>query len=614
MNDYNLDTDKLYVKQIFDKENFYNIPEYQRPYVWQKDQVEVLLEDFKEAFDRDKNKEYFLGCMIWNTKDVTLNGADHKVQDILDGQQRFISLYLLHGVIRDLSENDAVKLKINSRLIQAADEIDNIPSRNRVTFDIRHDKDFLNEYLITTGGTLNFEELKTIRKSKDSSTSVRNMANALLIIHQWFKKLKDKKEATFSKYLFDFFVFISNKVLALYLATPNNLDDAYNLFTVLNSRGLQLQVSDILRAQNLRVVQDERDRKRLAEKWSSFEDNIGPPYRGFDDFLWSLIDIKMKYSGAENKSLQKGFEHLWNRNIVKKGRQTFDEIEKYVNHYESITNGSITSRETGQLFVNLNFILTSVYGSVYMSPLLHYRECFGDYRITEFILKLDNLLSAAWLTGKRGAKTRIFVLLRKMDEIRKDRFDTASIQNAADDFLECEQLEYSFGHETGSTIIPINDFFEMLHSEDFGLYSGTKLNKIRYLLLKLDIITLDFGSKIQFDRYSSSVEHIMPRKIEGTSWNIDANDHQNWLHRIGNLALINRKKNASLSNKTYSEKKSRYKGSIESRQNTNFIFINYENWSIDSIRNNQNRIVEILKEYYLGNSIDTLIRIKKGTK
>lgn len=54
-----------------------------------------------------------------------------------------------------------------------------------------------------------------------------------------------------------FFRYLSNKVLALFLATPDNLDDAYNLFTVLNSRGVQLRAGDILKAQNLRHIQDE---------------------------------------------------------------------------------------------------------------------------------------------------------------------------------------------------------------------------------------------------------------------------------------------------------------------------------------------------------------------
>lgn len=129
---------------------------------------------------------------------------------------------------------------------------------------------------------------------------------------------------------------------------------------MLNSRGLQLQVSDILRAQNLRIISDDSDRKKYAEKWTNFEDNIGEPFSGFDDFLWSLVFITMKYRSDDNQSLPKAFEFMWKRNLLKKGVSTFEFVEKYVNHYEAITNGSITSKETGCLFSNLNTILTSV--------------------------------------------------------------------------------------------------------------------------------------------------------------------------------------------------------------------------------------------------------------
>ena len=61
-------TGKKYIKDIFNPEQFYNIPEYQRPYVWGEDQIVALLEDVSKAMETDSSKEYFLGCMIWNTR------------------------------------------------------------------------------------------------------------------------------------------------------------------------------------------------------------------------------------------------------------------------------------------------------------------------------------------------------------------------------------------------------------------------------------------------------------------------------------------------------------------------------------------------------------------
>lgn len=150
MADYTLNTGKKYIKDIFDKEWFYSIPEYQRPYVWGKDQVEILLEDLTNAMDRDSKKEYFLGCMIWNTKEDqdSSKKVEYTYQDILDGQQRFITLYLLQGVLRDLSESEELKQEVRGRLRQEENVFRGIPKRNRIEFVIRDDAEFLEKYLL----------------------------------------------------------------------------------------------------------------------------------------------------------------------------------------------------------------------------------------------------------------------------------------------------------------------------------------------------------------------------------------------------------------------------------------------------------------------------------
>ncbi|MCD8423007.1 DUF262 domain-containing protein [Tenacibaculum finnmarkense] len=613
INNYNLDTGRRYVKDIFAPERFYNVPEYQRPYVWGDDQINILLDDLSSAMENDHSKEYFLGCMIWNTKNVNSNSVNYTYQDILDGQQRFITLFLLHGVIRDLSEDKRLKKKVIDRLRQEEDVYDNVPERNRIVFEIRDDKDFLEKYLLLDGGTNNENDLLNISQSK-SSISIRNMSLAILSIRKWWKNIDKNTKDTdeFQKYIKQFFQYLSSKVLVLYLATPDNLDDAYNLFTVLNSRGLQLQVSDILRAQNLREISDDSERKKYAEKWSNFEDSIGEPFNGFDDFLWSLVFIKMKYRSDDNQNLTKAFDFMWKRNLLEKGIPTLEFVGRFINHYETITNGSITSKETGSLFSNLNTILSNVFGNQYMTPLMFYRDCFGDYKIIDFIIKLDNLLTVPWLIGKRTSQTRMFILLRKMNEFKSKNLDARSIQASADRFLSSEYLKYDYDDEKASTVLDINELTNFLNNENLGSYAGVRVNKIRYLLLKLDLLHGNFNTNIQFNKNNSSIEHLIPRKIENTEWDLNFENHIKWLHKLGNLVLIDRRKNSSLSNRIYSEKKIRYQGAIETRANTNFVFMNNTSWGIEEVEKNHNRVVHILKDYYQGNSLETLINIKNN--
>lgn len=611
-----LSTGKKYIKEIFSPEQFFNIPEYQRPYVWGDEQISALLDDISSAMENDSNKEYFLGCMVWNTRNYQTEASVRYIyQDILDGQQRFITLYLLHGVIRDIAQEEKLRENVQRRLIQEADEYNNIPARIRIEFEIRDDKEFLHEYILKPNGTQRHAKLDSIAADSNQTASVRNMARGILTMAQWWaNKLADKTDRE-EKYIGDFYKYLSNKVLALYLATPNNLDDAYNLFTVLNSRGLQLQVSDILRAQNLRVIDNDTLRKAYANKWSDFENTISNPYKAFDDFLWALVFIRMKYRSDDNQSLTKAFEFMFRKNLLRKGPETLDFVEKYVEHYEALTNGSIVTREGSQLFGNIITILSSVFGSQFLTPLMYFRECFGEHQITDFLIKLDNLYSVGWLLGRRQSSTRTFIILRRIEHYYNlYQENQLSIEAAAEGLINNECMSYSFYDENISSEKPIDlsEFATLLENERWGSYAGTRVNKIRYLLLKLDLLIASPSTIIQYNKDTSSIEHLLPQKIDNTTWDIDGTEHKEWVHRIGNLVLIDKNKNASLSNKPYEIKKHKYEGAIESRANTNFVFMKHQDWHLEDLKLNNKRCVDLLMQYYEGNSLRAFQAIKRN--
>jgi hypothetical protein len=485
---------------------------------------------------------------------------------------------------------------------QEKDEFDGIPERNRIEFEIRHDREFLEEFVLTKGGTKDFKSLRKISEDKENDVSVRNMATSILEIHNWFQEVGTETE-NLQGYLKDFYTYLCTKVLIIYLSTPDNLDDAYNLFTVLNSRGLQLQASDILRAQNLRHIKDGNIRKEYANKWERYESLIDDPYNSFDEFLWAIIFIVMKYRSDDNQSLNKAFEFMYGRGMLEKGEGTFEIIGRYAKHLQEITSNEI-SNENGNFFVNLNYILGKTYGNTYITPLMHYRECFGDTGICSFLIKLDNLCSIYWLTGRRNLQSRIFIMLRKMEEIARDIPDKEAASNA---FLSSPVLLYEYQDEKASTALDIEEFLDLLDHESWGAYAGQRINKTRYLLLKIDLLSSNLNSRIYFDKSTASVEHLMPRNPKVLeNKNVSELDHRKWVHRLGNIVLIDRKKNSSLSNKTFPEKKKKYKGSIESRPNTNYVFMSYDNWGLEQIRENHYRVFDLLKTYYLGNSWETV--------
>ena len=99
-----IESKKLYIKEIFDR--WYRIPEYQRPYVWGKDQISELLNDLSEAINHNDQGQYFLGSMVLQNKNQSNDSLNYLEYDVLDGQQRLTTLFLLIAVIRDLTQDN----------------------------------------------------------------------------------------------------------------------------------------------------------------------------------------------------------------------------------------------------------------------------------------------------------------------------------------------------------------------------------------------------------------------------------------------------------------------------------------------------------------------------
>ena len=93
-----IEADKRILQKIFSEDFWFVVPEYQRPYVWQEDNIEELIEDLYYAFENKEDNDYFLGSLVLK-KD-----KEERIQEyeILDGQQRLTTFFMMIAVLRDL--------------------------------------------------------------------------------------------------------------------------------------------------------------------------------------------------------------------------------------------------------------------------------------------------------------------------------------------------------------------------------------------------------------------------------------------------------------------------------------------------------------------------------
>lgn len=93
---------KTTIKEIFQEEG-YSIPNYQRDYAWKDKNFMDLWEDLEEAIEYNKKGQgYFIGTMV-----VAKNEDNKKLYDIIDGQQRTTTIFmLLHVLANEQNEKD----------------------------------------------------------------------------------------------------------------------------------------------------------------------------------------------------------------------------------------------------------------------------------------------------------------------------------------------------------------------------------------------------------------------------------------------------------------------------------------------------------------------------
>lgn len=586
-----IESDKLFVKDVFQK--WYRIPEYQRPYVWGADQVIELLDDVYRARQSNPESQYFLGSMVLKKSEKQNGTTRYEEYDLLDGQQRLTTLFLITAVVRDLTprSNEARIRTCRETIYQMANPDDNIPERSRIVFDIRDKvRDFVDTYIKSDAGTQKIDEIKQLSQKNDEDISIRNMARAILTIQEFFQN---------GNSLDEFFPFLRSNVLMIYVAAEE-LEDAFHLFTVMNNRGIKLRNSDILKAENLAKVADATARTKYAKTWESIEEYFG---EDFDNFLSHLRTVLVKQKAGYN--LLKEYEENiyapkeFDRNtkiytskppLLTKGKATFDFIERYYKHYLGLfddDNYNLTN--SFELYNQLALMRFGFEADYWIAPLLRYYEKYKTNGLLKFLYLLDAKFSADWIVGLSPTKR-----IENTNAIIRE-IETVTDQNSL----------------FASPVFKVEaqDLLRVLLGGIYGRRYG------RYLLLKIDLTYHGHTTKFSPPE-TISIEHILPQAPNiGSQWVSDftEQDREKWTNRLGNLILLSRRKNTAQSNLDYLQKKEKYfKKNVELFSNSIRIFNTFSTWNLDDLKkNHKETLVKLLAAYGISMPDDDLKRVEE---
>lgn len=546
--------------KIFSDEYVFTIPGYQRPYSWGNDQAQDLLDDLLTALEAAPEQlgdavPYFLGSIVLIKNEASPDAT------VVDGQQRLTTLTLLLSAIRATINDGAVQAGITKRIYEHGDVVSATAASYRLSLRER-DRDFFRQYVQHEDGLAKLIQLNSTLPSAQE----RLRANARVFM----AGLAELEQSELIRLV----QFTITRCYLVVVATPD-LDSAYRIFGVLNSRGLDLSATDILKAEIVGGVASGL-REAYTKKWEDAEEDLGR-----DEFGDLFSHIRMVYRKAKpHGTLLKEFKEHVAR--VTHPQAFVDEILLPMADAFAALSGSdyASQMHAEQVNEHLRWLNKLEFKDWFPPALAFYvrhRERPG--LMLAFFRDLERL-GYSMLARKVGVNGRVerFSALTGAIESGLNLFDGTSVL----------QLSPSEQYET----------YSMLNGP---LYDSHSARAVALLLLRLDRLLSD-GSAI-YEHEVVSVEHVMPQQAAPNSlwgtWVPDTKVYQSWVHRLGNLVLLSRKKNSSASNRDFSWKKTTYfsKGGVSGFALTTQV-LQHSDWTVNVMQLRQTFVMDAFESHW----------------
>ncbi len=243
--------------------DFYTVPDFQREYVWEPENVERLLQDVHDEFydefgrlESGAGSEYFIGSIV-----VCPSGDG--TFEIIDGQQRLTTCYLILCAVRDALARAGSPSSETLQAQIAATSMNPITGDDvfRYRLELQYeDSDGVLEKIASNG--------HAVAAIPDSTASVRHIRAAYGAITEFLGANFDREPTRLKPFLAAF----THRVKLIRIVTPN-LSHALKVFETINDRGVGLNAMDLLK--NLLFMRTaSADYPKLKDRWKVLIDRL----------------------------------------------------------------------------------------------------------------------------------------------------------------------------------------------------------------------------------------------------------------------------------------------------------------------------------------------------
>lgn len=547
----------------------YEIPFFQRAYVWTEENWTIFWEHLLtelEAYEKGENSEHFIGTIITKQKESRKLGEN--VVELIDGQQRLTTISVFLKALADTVTGEIPNLKNSiNNLLWYHD------SYNKKYYRMRHSR---------------IDEPNFILVMEKSETIDDDNKSAIVAAYKYFytnlKEYTDHNRELIQQILLQKIPVISM------LLEPN--DDEQEIFDTINSLGVKLTIGELLKnfifkEDELRSLYDEYWRnifesdEEQVEYWAT-ERTSGRVHRdNMEVLLYCFLIIETKREVRLEKLFKEYKSYLKEKTVAEKKDflcRLKEMAEVYYQWPQEKQLVEIKFEDSEKRFFHVleNLEITTIY------PLILYlfqkiddkTDRLKAFKALESYIALRQICK---LTTKNY--NNLFIqIIRQLDK------NGVASSEAIVDILK--------GFTENSNKIPSKEEVKQAFHE--VQLSNKQAGEILYIIALKDISS-EYADTKTLSSKSFSVEHIMPRMWE-ENWNhTPLNDLEKYqrtqkLKTLGNLTLITKNLNSKLRNQAWEDKIKTLREYSSLRMTT--AYLNEPDWNEQTIINRANHLAE----------------------
>ena len=519
------------------------IPIFQRRYSWEEHHCRQLWDDILRIGENDEILSHFLGSIVYMEPRLQPVTAVRQLL-VIDGQQRLTTLSLLLSALSRAIDEDDSEIDISPRRLS-----------NYYLFNAEEENEFRYKQLLTRRDK---ETLIHLLESRELPIN----ASPLLVDNYRFFEIKLRNvdlQAVYNGI---------QKLRIVDITLDRNHDNPQLIFESLNSTGLSLSQSDLIRNYVLMGQEPDFQNRLYEEYWFPMEQRFGDEYtKRFDRFIRDYLTLETRQIPNVKSVYEKFKAHIPSTDDSEILEIIIEDISRYAKHYASIALLQEKDLEFQVCFKNIQDLRVEV-----AFPFL--LEVYEDY--TRGTIEKAEIIEIFRLVES-------YVFRRAVCGIPTNSLNKtfAALMTDVDKKDYLRSLKVAFFQMRSYRRYPSDiEFKQSLLIRD--VYNFDRCN---YLLRNLE----NYRRNDPIGDENHTIEHIMPQNPNlSKAWQDELGEnfqeiYEKYLHTIGNLTLIATRDNPALSDLPFGKKRDMDGGFRDSPLRLNRSLAQTEQWDEKTI-------------------------------